>query len=205
MTDRHVPRLGYRRYKDRRTWRSRIENMDARWKELMPVIVQSYLHWKYGAAEPPSQPRRSSPEASRGPPDSHRQSNTEPAVPPDPLGDRAESFTRASDPAPADTVPVASEYDLEVECIDFFNPRDIITVPRTSHQLPTEALVRSGFLGATPDKPTIAVSIETLQLFYDIRRFKASYSVEAFTKMICYKYVVSLSELTTVAYIHVPP
>lgn len=167
--------------------------MDSRWKELMPIIVQSYLHWKYGATEPSSEPHHPSSEASTGPANPHRQSNTEPAVPANPLVDRAESFSRASDPAPADTVPAASEYDLEVECIDFFKPRDSITVPRTSRQLPTEALVRSRFLGATPDKPTITVSIDTLQLFYDIRRFKASYSVEAFTKMICYKYVVSLS------------
>ena len=84
----------------------------------------------------------------------------------------------------------SSDYDLDVDCIDFYSLESTLHVPRASSESPAEALIRNGYLGATPDNPSIAVSLRTLELFQDIRRFKASYSVEAFTKMLCYKYYV---------------
>ncbi|RPD78575.1 hypothetical protein L226DRAFT_457563 [Lentinus tigrinus ALCF2SS1-7] len=148
--------------------------------------MRSYLHWRYSAEDPdaPSAPEPTS----------------RPSREPSPAGSAVdqhpddETIERSPDNADCPTVPDAepesSDWDLEVECIDFYNPRETIIIPRTSRQLPAEALVRNGFLGATPERPSIAVSLDTLQLFYDIRRFKASYSVEAFTKMVCYKYVM---------------
>ncbi len=92
---------------------------------------------------------------------------------------------------PPESEPL-SEYDLQVEPIDYFSPRDTAIVRRSSTQNPAEALVLNGYLGAVPDHPSIVVSLDTLQLFHDIRRFKPSFSVEAFTKMVCYKYIVSV-------------
>ncbi|KAI0686720.1 hypothetical protein BC835DRAFT_1408502 [Cytidiella melzeri] len=42
----------------------------------------------------------------------------------------------------------------------------------------------------TPSRPTVAVSLKTLELLYRLRQCKASYSVEAFTKVICDYYQV---------------
>ena len=105
------------------------------------------------------------------------------------------------EPAPtADQVPDAQtgspEYDLNLDCLDFYTLKTAIHVPRMSSQSPAEALVLHGYLGATPDNPSLAVSLDTLELFRDIRRFKASYSVEAFTKLLCYKYYVCAVCLT---------
>ncbi|KAI0700240.1 hypothetical protein C8T65DRAFT_709710 [Cerioporus squamosus] len=135
-------RLGYRKYKDTRTWRQRIENMDARWQALMPSMLTAYLQWKYGHCEQSESPEE------------------------------------------------PSEYDLHVEPVDYFNPRESAIIRRSSSQNPAEALVLKGYLGSVPDHPSIVISLDTLELFYDIRRFKPSFSVEAFTKMVCYKYVI---------------
>ena len=97
----------------------------------------------------------------------------------------------ATDPGPP------SEYDFEVDCINYLSDESTVLVRRTSTQGAVEALVLNGYLAATPDKPSIAISLDTLQLFHDIRRFKASYSVEAFTKMLCYKQYVARSIIPT--------
>ncbi|KAG2361657.1 hypothetical protein BDR07DRAFT_1451498 [Suillus spraguei] len=48
-----------------------------------------------------------------------------------------------------------------------------------------EALVLSGYLGATPHSPTIAISLLTLELYRCLRLRKPSLSIEAFAKVIC--------------------
>ncbi|KAG2029491.1 hypothetical protein BDR03DRAFT_936832 [Suillus americanus] len=48
-----------------------------------------------------------------------------------------------------------------------------------------EALVLSGYLGATPHSPTIAISLSTLELYRRLRLRKPSLSIEAFAKVIC--------------------
>ncbi|KAI0684178.1 hypothetical protein BC835DRAFT_1409208 [Cytidiella melzeri] len=45
--------------------------------------------------------------------------------------------------------------------------------------------MRHGFLAKSPSKPTIAISLKTLELLYRLRQRKASYSIEAFTKVLC--------------------
>ena len=136
--------------------------MDARWQELMPRIMAAYLQWKY----------RTTPSREPTPPAQENATPTEEEVP------DAQAQTGSPD------------YDLDLDCLDFYTLKSTLHVPRTSSHSPAEALVLHGFLGATPDNPSIAVSLETLELFRHIRRFKASYSVEAFTKLLCYRYYV---------------
>ena len=54
-----------------------------------------------------------------------------------------------------------------------------------------DALVLEGYLPATPDQPTIAVSLSALELYHTLRLVKPSLSVEGFTRFLCYKYLVS--------------
>ncbi len=98
----------------------------------------------------------------------------------------------AADPRQTETPRERSSYDLDLECIDYFSAKKSVVIPRTSTQTAAEALILHGYFGSSPDQPTFAISLATLQLFHDIRRFKASYSVEAFTKMVCYKYMVRI-------------
>ncbi|KAI5984616.1 hypothetical protein EDD15DRAFT_2390391 [Pisolithus albus] len=61
-----------------------------------------------------------------------------------------------------------------------------INVPRTDDiASPVEALVLAGYLSPTPISPTIAISISTLELYRLLRLRKPSFSVEAYTKVIC--------------------
>lgn len=55
-----------------------------------------------------------------------------------------------------------------------------------------EALVVNGYLGTTPVTPAVAISLKTLELLRRIRLVKASFSLEAFAKLVCYYYSVSL-------------
>ncbi len=87
----------------------------------------------------------------------------------------------------------SSEYNFNIECLNFYTLEGSVTIQRSSHETAAEGLVRNGYLGASPDRPTLVVSLKTLELFYDIRRVKASFSVEAFTKLLCYKYFVCSS------------
>ena len=96
--------------------------------------------------------------------------------------------------------PSSPGYDFDLDRIDYFSDETSLHVPRTSEQGPAEALVRYGYLSPTPDQPTIAVSLETLELFHNIRRFKPSFSVEAFTKMVCYKNYVTKALLELRSY-----
>ncbi|RDX47631.1 hypothetical protein OH76DRAFT_1456691 [Lentinus brumalis] len=57
--------------------------------------------------------------------------------------------------------------------------------PRAATQRTTTSIAESGFLPASPVDPSLAVSFRTLEYFRRLRLRKASYSVEAFAKVIC--------------------
>ena len=51
-------------------------------------------------------------------------------------------------------------------------------------------LMKHGFLAKSPSRPTVAISLKTLQLLYRLRQRKASFSIEAFAKVLCDYYQV---------------
>ncbi|KAF9018429.1 hypothetical protein BDP27DRAFT_1473070 [Rhodocollybia butyracea] len=61
----------------------------------------------------------------------------------------------------------------------------VAVIPRQPTTEGSVALVKAGFLGATPQSPSLAISLRTLEVFYTIRLFRPSFSVEAFTKVAC--------------------
>ncbi|KAI1792846.1 hypothetical protein LXA43DRAFT_886785 [Ganoderma leucocontextum] len=82
-----------------------------------------------------------------------------------------------------------SEFDFEIDVLDLESLQTTRLVPRRG--LPAaEALILDGYLAATPEQPSIAVSLTTLELFRTLRLVKPSLSVEGFTKFICYKYCI---------------
>lgn len=81
--------------------------------------------------------------------------------------------------------------------IDVF---DLTTLVKTAHIScpPTmtsaaRAIVLHGYVPTSPLRPSLAISLRSLELLRRIRLFHTSYSVEAFSKLICYNYKVSLS------------
>ena len=62
-------------------------------------------------------------------------------------------------------------------------------------ELPSEALALSGYLGNKPFNPSLVISIRMLK-YRRLRLQKPSFSVEAFTKVVCGLYLVSLTTTT---------
>ncbi|CDO74426.1 hypothetical protein BN946_scf184764.g2 [Trametes cinnabarina] len=133
----------YRKYRDQRTWRQRVRNLDENWRPLLPQLVDAYVHWRYGTSS---------------------------------------NIGAAAEP---------SDYDFDLETIDIYNPARTTTIRRSAADVSiAEVLVRNGFLGTVPLFPSRAVSLKTLELLRIIRLFKPSFSIEAFTKVICHVYVI---------------
>lgn len=87
------------------------------------------------------------------------------------------------------TIEDLSEYTLEV--LDIFSLKDTFTVFRKQSSIsPAIDFAFQGYIVKTPVAPTIAVSTRTLELFHQIRQRKPSISIEAFTKVICDRYLV---------------
>lgn len=99
---------------------------------------------------------------------------------------------------PSNSTP-PSNFDFTLEALDIYTLEKTVRVPCSSEETPIQALVKCGYLGNTPITPTLAVSIQTLELFRRLRLRKSSFSVEAFAKVICDLYSVSHGVLPTLS------
>ena len=103
----------------------------------------------------------------------------------------------ATDPLIADPPIVnptnPTDFTFEIEVVDIYTLDTSAKIPCSSDDLPINVLVRSGYLGNTPTTPTLAISLRTLELFWRIWLRKSSFSVDAFTKVVCDLYSVCSS------------
>ncbi|KAG1880023.1 hypothetical protein F4604DRAFT_1679156 [Suillus subluteus] len=60
-----------------------------------------------------------------------------------------------------------------------------ILVQQAADELANVSLINIGLLGCSPIQPTIAVSLQCLELYHQIRRCKPSFSVQAMVKVLC--------------------
>jgi hypothetical protein len=79
-------------------------------------------------------------------------------------------------------------WDFTIEVIDIFILSTQALIVRSAAI--SEALVLNGYLGTSPENPTTAISLRTLELYTRICAHKPSFSVEAFAKVICDLYMV---------------
>lgn len=80
---------------------------------------------------------------------------------------------------------------FDIDVLDIYSLRSSATITPTSESMSTAAmLVACGYLGTTPVNPSLAISLKTLELLRRLRLFKASFSIEAFAKLLCYCYKV---------------
>jgi hypothetical protein len=106
------------------------------------------------------------------------------------------------DPAPAAAIGV---YDFDIDVLDVYSLLTCAHISRSSDSISTVVdLISHGFLGTTPILPSLAISLKTLELFRRIRLRKASFSVEAFVKVICDLYNVSSVSLCIVVLHQLP-
>lgn len=107
-------------------------------------------------------------------------------------------LTQPSSPITVDTPsaatppnnPSLSDFSFNLEVLNIYTLDETVRIPCTDRETPIQALIKSGYLGNTPVTPTLAISLRTLELFRRIRLRKSSFSVEAFTKVICDLYSV---------------
>ncbi|EIW56750.1 uncharacterized protein TRAVEDRAFT_127597 [Trametes versicolor FP-101664 SS1] len=83
-----------------------------------------------------------------------------------------------------------SEYDFDIKVIDISAKKHVAHIKRSGDQTTAMALVLHGYLGSSPITPSFAISLDTLELFRCIKLFKASFSTEAFAKLLCYLYYI---------------
>ena len=91
--------------------------------------------------------------------------------------------------------------DIEITIIDVYTLATSVKVSSTDEETTASALADLGFIGNAPFKPTVAVSMKTLELYRILRRRKPSLSVEAFVKVISDLYLVCLPLLATLCYV----
>lgn len=91
--------------------------------------------------------------------------------------------------------PTSNGWEFSIQVIDIHSLSCEATIYRDSETKATSALVQAGYLPASPESPSIAVSLRTLELFYAARLFKPNFSVEAFAKTVCHLRSVRISDL----------
>jgi hypothetical protein len=113
--------------------------------------------------------------------------------------------TNSSPPHPPDSATRDSHLPLpdvaiEIAVIDIYALSTSIKISVSSGGTDTtaSALAELGFIGNVPFKPSVAVSIKTLELYRSLRRRKPSFSIEAFAKVISDLYFVGLILVTDV-------
>lgn len=204
--------------KDARTWRGRVVRQDAHWKAILPALVNAYIRWRYppsaSESSPPCPP-------TTVPPSMHTDEEPAPNAPTEagcaptastssasptlsglsasatpstttcaqhpPTPPQHPPFTAAATPSSA--LPETDSFEITV--IDLFDLSRTKTFSLGTAQTVSEALVANGYLGSSPIKPSLAISLRTLELFRCVRLFKSSFSIEAFAKLICHYYLVS--------------
>lgn len=90
--------------------------------------------------------------------------------------------------SPEDDLTTIEDFDIFV--INLYTLEHTTTIHRTPDTEAAVALVRNGYVGASPQTPTLAISLKTLELYRRLRLRKPSFSYEAFTKVLCDLYNV---------------
>ncbi|KAJ8691190.1 hypothetical protein PTI98_010784 [Pleurotus ostreatus] len=75
--------------------------------------------------------------------------------------------------------------DFDVFIIDLYTLEHTTTIHWTPDTEAAVALVRNGYIGASPQAPTLAISLKTLELYHRLHLQKPLFSYEAFTKVLC--------------------
>lgn len=167
-------------------------------------MTDAFLEWKYGptgdatpesanasATHGPSSGSISpSPSAqSRAQTPQHPEASETSSDPPGPFDDRPtpqEGTTGRDSPSPP-------TYQWELDTYDLFTLRRTLAVSRAPDSTsPALDFMRHGYITKTSKSPDVAVSITTLELLYRLRQRRASFSVEAFAKVVCDYYQVRL-------------
>lgn len=113
----------------------------------------------------------------------------------------------AAEPLPPEANEPEDEIEdepFEIYTVDLYTLHDTTIIHRKPTTEASIALVQNGYLGASPLVPTLAISLKTLKLYRRLRLRKPSFSYEAFTKVLCDLYNVSVLYLFAIRLMKVP-
>jgi hypothetical protein len=80
-----------------------------------------------------------------------------------------------------------------IEVLDIYTlAKNTVILQTADSKSVAESLMLHGYVGNSPITPSLAISVRTLELFRHLRLRKPSFSVEAFAKVLCDSYNVSL-------------
>ena len=161
---------------------------------LLPSLTDAYLQWKYGGSS-------STPEGPNFPPSTslnnvHAPSSPLTTIDPPPLSPHSSPLHVLHDTLPAlhtdEVPPIALNIEWELEVYDLFSLESTLKISRDPSSVsPALDFIRHGYLTKTTKAPNVAVSLCTLELLYRLHQRCASFSVEAFAKVVCDYYQVS--------------
>lgn len=73
---------------------------------------------------------------------------------------------------------------FQVQAIHIFT-RSTAEIPQHADELANVSLLHMGYLGCSPQRPSVAVSVEVLELYHRLRRRHPQLGLQAFTRTLC--------------------
>ncbi|KAI6015494.1 hypothetical protein BKA83DRAFT_4498752 [Pisolithus microcarpus] len=80
---------------------------------------------------------------------------------------------------------LAGDHIFHVDVIGVFQYERHVNVIQKADESANAALLRVGLLGCSPSQPRIAIRLECLELYHQIRRRQSSFSLQAMMKVLC--------------------
>lgn len=89
------------------------------------------------------------------------------------------------------TLTEAEPVEWELDIYDLFSQQTTLKITRDPTSMsPALDFMHHGYITKTTKAPGIAIAIRTLELLYRLRQRRASFSIEAFVKVVCDYYEV---------------
>ncbi|GAW06857.1 hypothetical protein LENED_008809 [Lentinula edodes] len=82
------------------------------------------------------------------------------------------------------------EYSFKIDAVNVYTLEKEVCIHRSKNTKAAVALVSAGYLGTSPEFPSLAISLQTLELYYTLCLFKQSFSIKAFAKALCHLYLL---------------
>ncbi|KAG1785615.1 uncharacterized protein HD556DRAFT_1217094, partial [Suillus plorans] len=82
-------------------------------------------------------------------------------------------------------VAQTSAHKFQVTAVHVFELDYFHDITQQHEEVANVSLLHVGLLGCSPTAPTVAISLQCLELYHQLRRRQSSFSIQAFTKVLC--------------------
>jgi len=95
---------------------------------------------------------------------------------------------KSSNAQPPSQMPIPAPEGIDFPVIDLYTRKETDRVNFEGHAYPGVALVHAGYMPTSPTNPQFGISIDTLSLYHLLRLRQPSFSIQAFSKVLCDRY-----------------